>query len=167
MSFLVHALDPADFAPLSAFDDATLQALGARRVIATSHPGFPCRIALEDASIGDELILLHHAHLVSDSPYRASGPIFVRPGAERARLAPGELPACVQGRVMSVRAYGADDVMIGCDLATAETLVATITRMFEDARVRELQLHNAKAGCFAFRVTRAPTPRDGEGRSLG
>lgn len=155
MDFLVHALDPADYAPLFELDEAGLHALGARRVVATSHPGFPCRVALEDAAVGDELLLVHHRHLVSDSPYRASGPIFVRRGAARAMLAPGQLPACVQGRVMSLRAYAEDDTMLGCELATAESLAASIGRLFEDARVRELQLHNAKAGCFAFRVTRA------------
>ena len=87
--YRVIALDPSQFAPLFDLDDQALLARGMRRVIADRHPGFPCRVSLVDAEPGEELLLLPFQHLDVDSPYRASGPIYVRRGAERAHPAPG------------------------------------------------------------------------------
>ena len=47
--------------------------------VATESPGFPCRISLEDAKVGEELLLLPYVHQPASSPYRASGPIFHPP----------------------------------------------------------------------------------------
>ena len=60
MTYSIRGLGPERFAPLFALDDADLAAMNARRVTATSDRGFPCRISLEDAKAGEELILLHY-----------------------------------------------------------------------------------------------------------
>ena len=54
--FVLRGLDPAPFAPLFALDDDALEACDARRVVATSKPGFPCRVSLVDAEPGEALI---------------------------------------------------------------------------------------------------------------
>jgi len=42
----------------SAAEGFEIGARGARRVIADSTPGYPCRVSLADAAVGDELLLL-------------------------------------------------------------------------------------------------------------
>src|SRR5579862_6726161 len=104
-SFQIVGLPPAPFAPLFALSDAELSAINAQRVVADSNAGYPCRISLTDAEIGEELLLLPYLHQPADSPYRASGPIFVRRGARQATIEPGVIPPYVARRLMSVRAY--------------------------------------------------------------
>ena len=50
MSFQVHALPAAPFAHYFDLSDAELEARGARRVIARSDSGYPCRVSLRDAT---------------------------------------------------------------------------------------------------------------------
>jgi hypothetical protein len=134
--------------------DAELAELGARRVVADAPSGFPCRVSLADAAPGDELLLLPFEHLSTRSPYRASGPVFVRRGVSRAVLAPGEIPPYVTRRVMSVRAYDADDVMIDADVCDGADVRGALERMLADDAVEFIHLHNAKRGCFSCRVER-------------
>ena len=80
-SFRLVGLAAENFEPFFAMSDAELAALGARRVRRRrAAPAFPCRVSLADAEVGDELLLLPFEHLSTRSPYRASGPVFVRAG---------------------------------------------------------------------------------------
>jgi hypothetical protein len=154
-SFRFSGLDAAAFRPLFDLTEARLRALGAVRRTATERFGFPCRVSLEDAAVGEELLLLPYEHQPAASPYRASGPIFVRRDARRAMLDAGEVPACVSGRLISVRGYDADHCIVDADVCAGEAIEAGIARQFSDARVAYLHLHNAKRGCFSCRVDRA------------
>lgn len=147
---------PSDpFQALFDLDDEALRARAIRRYVADEPFGFPCRVSLEDAAIGDELLLLAHEHLGLDSPYRASGPIFVRRGARRATLAPGVLPPYVTRRLISARAYDAGGMMLAADVCEGEAAqAATIARLLEDPAVDFLHLHNARRGCYSCRVER-------------
>ena len=111
-SFQLAGLPQASFAPLFALTDQELSRIDARRVVADRKPGFPCRVSLVDADIGEELLLLPFEHQPASSPYRSSGPIFVRKAAIRAVLEPGVVPDYVRTRLMSVRAYDAAHQMI-------------------------------------------------------
>ena len=153
-SFRLVGLAAENFEPFFAMSDAELAALGARRVVADAPVGFPCRVSLADAAAGDELLLLPFEHLSTGSPYRASGPVFVRRGARRAVLAPGEIPPYVTRRWMSVRAYDADDMMVDAAVCDGGDVRAVIERLVADQAVAFIHLHNAKRGCFSCRVER-------------
>jgi hypothetical protein len=155
-SFRLVGLAAENFEPFFSMSDAELTALGARRVIADEAVGFPCRVSLADADVGDELLLLPFDHLLTSSPYRASGPIFVRKGARRAVLDPGAIPSYVTRRWMSVRAYDADDMMIAADVCDGSHVRGVIERFMDDPTVAFVHLHNAKRGCFSCRVERCP-----------
>lgn len=116
-SFVLHALGATPFDALFQLDDTALAARQMARVTANTTAGFPCRVSLVDADVGDELLLLSYLHQHADSPYRASGPIFVKRGARRAVLAPDEVPAQVQRRLMSLRAYNAADRIVAAESA--------------------------------------------------
>ena len=153
-SFRLVGLSAENFEPFFAMSDDELAALGARRVVADEAFGFPCRVSLDDAAAGDELLLLPFEHLGTRSPYRASGPVFVRKGARRAVLAPGELPPYVTRRWMSVRAYDADDMMVAADVCDGSDLRGVLERLLADEAVAFVHLHNARQGCFSCRVER-------------
>ena len=64
-------------------------------------PGFPCRVSLQDAEPGEQVILVPYSHQSADSPYKASGPIFVREHAQTASIPPDTIPALLRTRVLS------------------------------------------------------------------
>ena len=154
-SFRLAAIGHEQFEALFQLSDDQLAAVGARRVTATESFGFPCRVSLEDARAGEELLLLSWEHQAARSPYRSSGPIYVRRNAQRKVLRTGELPAYVTRRLMSVRAYDADDMMIDASVTEGSRLGEELPRLLGDERVAYIHLHNAKPGCFSCRVDRA------------
>ncbi len=154
MSFQIHALDPALFSDVFALSDAQLATRDAKRVRVTANPGFPCRISLEDAPVGEDVILTHFVHQPEPGPYRASHAIYVRADVAQARPEPGTIPELFRKRLMSVRAFDATHAMIAADVVDGTALEAAITTMFSDPNAAYLHLHNAKPGCYAARVTR-------------
>lgn len=153
MAFRIHGLDPAPFARLFTLSDAELIALGARRDFADSSPGYPCRVSLVDAAVGEELVLLNHEHHATSSPYRASGPIYVRRAATT-KLVLDRVPEVLERRVLSVRGYDADGMMKAADVVDGRELAAELERLLGGA-VSYVHVHYAKPGCFAARVVRA------------
>jgi len=153
-SFRIHALSELPFVALFDLDDSELAARNMQRVIADASPGFPCRVSLQDAAIGEELLLLPFEHLPEASPYRACGPIFVRRDAQRTALAPGEIPASISSRLISLRAYDGAHRMAHAEVCDGAALASHIDRAFQDPAVAYLHLHNARPGCFACRVDR-------------
>ena len=155
-AFRLIGLDPRPFEPLFDLPDETLSRRGIERRIADARPGFPCRVGLEDAAEGDELLLLPFVHQPATSPYHASGPIFVRRGATQRTLAPGKVPSYVSTRLISVRAYDAAHWMVDAAVCDGDAVDVEIERMFDEPRVAYIHLHNAKRGCFSCAVQRVP-----------
>lgn len=153
--FRLVALEGESFDALRTLDDDGLRARGARRMRADEKPGFPCRVSLVDAEPGEEVILLPFTHHEVDTPYRASGPIFVRVNARTARPGVNEVPEMIRSRLLSVRAYDARGMMVDCEVVEGSNLEELIERTFSDPRVEYLHLHNARPGCFNCRVVRA------------
>jgi hypothetical protein len=116
------------FENLFDLDDAGLAARGMRRMQADKPVGFPCRISLEDAPVGEEVLLLPFTHQDSRSPYRASGPIFVRRGRRVAASVTNALPSYLTLRPLSVRAYDAADEMVDADVGYGAAAAPLIVR---------------------------------------
>lgn len=153
-SFQLVGLQHERFATLFLLPDAELAARGMCRV-RPDVPGYPCRVSLEEADAGEELLLLPFEHQPANSPYRASGPIFVRRHATRRVLPVDTLTPYVTNRLMSVRAYDAAHLIVDAAVVEGAAAAAEITRMFARDDVAYLHLHNAKRGCFSCRVERA------------
>lgn len=153
-SFRLSGLAYQQFKPLFELHDNELAARGAIRVTATQSPGYPCRVSLADAEPGEQLLLLPFVHQPGGSPYKASGPIYVRRDAVQAVLEPGKIPEYVSRRLISVRAYDASHMMLNAEVREGSAVTAEITRQFEDARVAYIHLHNARQGCFSCLVER-------------
>ena len=153
-NFRIVGLSGAQFEPLFSLNDRELARKGARRLIVDAKPGFPCRVSLQDAEIGERVILVPFVHHDVESPYRAFGPIFVRETAKEVNLKPGEIPDVVAGRVMSVRAYNDKGMMVNAAVTPGKELKSQIEKFFGDAKIGYLHLHNAGAGCYSCRVER-------------
>ena len=153
-TFRITALPSASFAHFFELNELQLAATGAARVIADQHPGFPCRVSLADAEVGEELLLVPFEHHAVPSPYRATGPIYVRRNAVTASPRAGEIPGYVARRLISVRAYDRAHWMVEALVSDGQDLRPHFERLFSDPRVDYLHLHNAKQGCFSCRVDR-------------
>jgi hypothetical protein len=156
-NFQLSGLDEAQFQHYFEQTDEELQLQDVKRMFATTNFGFPCRVSLQDASVGDELLLLPHWHHLASSPYRALGPIYVRRGATRVILPPGLIPDYVSRRVISIRAYDAGGMMILAEVKGGAEVWPTLHQMFDSEAVSYIHLHNAKPGCFSCSATRAAT----------
>jgi Protein of unknown function (DUF1203) len=155
MSFRITGLDPTQFLELFDLDDRTLAARGIQRCVADSKPGFPDRIELKDAEPGERLLLVNYTHQPAHTPYRASHAIFVREGARRAYDRTGEIPQALRTRIISLRAFDRDHLMVDADLADGRELEGLIERFLADPKVDYLHAHYAKRGCYAARIERA------------
>ncbi len=154
MHFEISGLDPAPFAPLYGLPDAELAAHGVLRRLVDSEPGYPDRVTLRDAPRGATVLLLNHTHLPQDSPYRASHAIYVLEGARQACVLRDEIPPCLRPRMLSLRAFDADHLMVQAELAAGDAVKAPLRALLALPEVAYVHLHYAKAGCFAARAQR-------------
>lgn len=158
MTYAVHGLDPAQFAPLFAMSDAELAAIRAARTVAAASQGFPCRVSLEDAQEGDELILLHHTSHAVDTPYRSAYAIFVRAAADHAARFVDRLPPVFEGRPLGLRGFDVAGVLCDARLALPGEAEAKIIDLFSHPAIAYIDAHNAAHGCFSARVERHEEP---------
>ena len=153
MAFRYTGLDAGLFRNLFRLSDTELAARGIRRVIADAKPGFPCRVSLEEAEPGESLLLLPFEHQPVASPYRASGPIYVRQVASTTYDGT-HLPPVFLHRLLSVRAYNRDGLMVEADTVEGPQAETVFARMLAREDAVYLHVHNAKPGCYAARVDR-------------
>ena len=132
MPFRIHALPPGPFAPLFAMTDADLANRRTCRIAVAENPGTPCRVSLAEAKVGEAVILVNYDHLPSGSPYRSSHAIFVREGAEQAHPAIGEVPGSLLSRLISLRVFDNNDMMIAADVMDGISLADALTRALAD-----------------------------------
>jgi hypothetical protein len=154
MSYLITGLVPETFEAMFALPDGDLAARGARRLVAESDRGYPCRVSLEDAKAGERVLLVNHASNPVHGPYRSAFAIFVREGAVRGRYVDA-LPPVFYGRPLSLRGYDAAGDLIAARLSPAESEHGwAISELLADTRVDHIDAHNAAHGCFAARIDR-------------
>ena len=119
------------------------------------QPGFPCRVSLMDAPVGEHVILTHFQHHDANSPYQSTGPIFVREGAQTAKPPVNEIPMMFHHRLLSVRAYDEAAMMKAAKVVQGKALEETIRSFLVNEAVSYLHIHNAAPGCFNCMVQRA------------
>jgi hypothetical protein len=124
------------------------------RVLADKKPGYPCRISLQDAEVGDSVLLFHYEHQTAATPFRASHAIYVREFAQAAQLQPNEIPVMLLQRILSLRAFDQHGMLRDADLAEGDQLAARIEEMLANPEIAYLHLHFAKPGCYAARADR-------------
>jgi hypothetical protein len=154
MTFRITGLSPEPFRPLFGLSDEALERIGARRIVA-DEPRLPCRVSVAHAELGEELLLVNYAHQPANTPYRASHAIYVRKVADRAFDAVDSVPEVITSRLVAVRAFDAQHMMIEADVAEGDATRELIETYLADPKASYLQLHYARRGCYAARVERA------------
>ncbi|MEZ5970531.1 MAG: DUF1203 domain-containing protein [Hyphomonadaceae bacterium] len=154
MTFQITGLDPAPFAHLHAMSDEQLATGGAQRVRVAQKPAAPCRISLDDAEIGENVILLNYTHQGAETPYHQQGPIFIRETNARF-AAQNVIPPALARRTLSLRGFDADDMMIEADLTEGAEAQRLIERFFANPDVAYIHAHYARRGCFAALIERS------------
>lgn len=154
MSFRITGLDPASFRDLHFLADDALAEQGIRRVRIESEHAAPCRISLDDAEIGEAVLLLNYDHQPAQTPYRQQGPIFVRESEARFDRV-GAIPPALARRTLSLRGFDGDDMMIEADLVEGAEAAGFIARFFANPNVAYIHAHYARRGCYAALIERA------------
>ncbi len=154
VDFQVSSLRASEFSDLFIMTAEQLQSHGISVKNVEKKPGYPCRISLKDAEIGEKVLLLSYAHHQVNGGYRASGPIFIRMGAVDRQYEKNSLPLMLKQRQLSVRAYDQQGFMIATRVVQGSVLAKTITDLFSDTLVAYLQVHNAGPGCFNCQINR-------------
>ena len=155
MSFRITGLSPEPFRSLFGLPDEELAMRGVKRCVVDKNSGFPDRIEMRDAAVGETVLLLNHTCQPADTPYRATHAIFVREGAAKTYDAVGQVPEAMRGRLLSLRAYDADGMMIDADIVEGNEIEPVIERLFSNSCVNYIHAHNAKRGCYSGRIDRA------------
>ena len=153
-SFRVTGLPVAAFRPLFGLTDEQLRAHHAKRYVVDEKPGYPDRIELRDAEVGERVILVNHEHLPDAGPFRSRHAVFVIEGASRRYDAVDRIPEVLRHRMLSLRAFDAGGMMVDAELVAGTDLEPSIARFLGDPGVAFLHCHYATRGCYACRIDR-------------
>jgi hypothetical protein len=155
MIFRIKGLSPEPFRHLYGLSDKELATAGVKRYIADRNPGFPDRIEMRDGEPGETFLLINHVCQPADTPYRATHAIFVREGAERTFDRVDEVPEVMRIRLLSLRAFDEEGMMVDADVVDGMEIESLIERFFSNPKVAYIHAHNAKRGCYSGQIDRA------------
>lgn len=154
MAYRIEGLAREEYRGLIGLTDDSLAQRGARRVIADSKPGFPCRATLEDAERGERLILFNHVSHDVAGPYRSAYAVYVREKAGVRACFVDQTPPVFDGRALGLRGFDSEGMLRGALLALPGEADSKIRALFERPEIETIHAHNAAAGCFAAKIVR-------------
>ena len=154
MGFKISALNIDKFSHLFGLDREALARQGVQRKVVDSNPGFPCRVSLRDAQVGENVLMMNYEHQPMLTPFRSSHAIFVRERASQAIPDRNEVPEMFRHRLLSVRAFDASGMMLDADVVDGEHLESLLEQLLANKSTDNLHIHNARLGCYAARVER-------------
>lgn len=154
MAYIVRGLDSARFVALFDAPPATLAAnLAEWREVATDS-GHPCRVTLEEAQVGERVLLINHTSLDKATPFRTSHAIYVREGARQAAAFEDRLPEMFMQRTLGLRGFSADGYLHDGTLAAPGEAHEAIGSLLAQSEVAYVDIHAAAYGCFLARAER-------------
>lgn len=154
MSYVVRGLDPGPFKLLYGLSEQDLAKRNVVRMTVSAKPSFPCRVSLRDRDVGESVLLLNHVSHDVANPYRASHAIFVVEGAAEAAEYFDEVPPVFEPRVLSLRGFGADGMMMDAILTQPGEADSGIRKLLRNGAIETIHAHNATRGCFAALIAR-------------
>ncbi|MEO0382152.1 MAG: DUF1203 domain-containing protein [Pseudomonadota bacterium] len=154
-SFVVSGLSPQPYRHLYGLSDDDLATYGACRYTADTSPGFPDRIEMRDAEVGETLLLVNHVSMGQDTPYKTSHAIFVCEGAQDTYQAQNTIPQVMSRRLLSLRAFDAEGMMLDAELAEGDAISQTVQRLLVRPKTDRIHAHYALRGCYAGLITRS------------
>jgi hypothetical protein len=155
MNFRIQGLPADEFAHLAGRTESQLRDLGIRRVRIAEPHSAPDRISLRDAEPGETVLLLNYEHQAVDSPYRSRHAIYIVEGETRTFDEVNVVPEVMRRRLLSLRAFDAQGMMVDADVVDGREVEPLIERLLADERTAYVHAHYARRGCFAARIERA------------
>jgi hypothetical protein len=147
-NFQIRSLAENEFSEIFKMDNVALKKIGALRMTADKPGKYPCRVTLEDTKVGEEVILLNYQYHKTTSPYRATGPLFVKVNSTTPNLAANEIPKFLDHRYLSLRAYNKDGIMKEALTSEGRDLKIVLAKMFNNSEHSYIHIHNARQGCY-------------------
>jgi hypothetical protein len=154
MNFKIAGLTPITFSHFFNLPDHELARHHAIRYKVDAENTFPCRITLTDAAIGDSVLLINYTHQPANNAYQSRHAIYVNEAATAAGVYINEIPAQLQRRLLSIRAFDAADAIIDADVIDGSAANVLIEHYLSAPETAYLHVHFARRGCFAARVDR-------------
>jgi hypothetical protein len=101
------------------------------------------------------MILLNFVSADVDTPFRASHAIFVREGADRAAHYRDRMPALIDRRTTSLRAFDRHGMIRAAALAAPGEADAGVRTLLTDDAIDHVDIHTSAWGCFLARAERS------------
>lgn len=156
MDFRISGLSAKPFEHLFGMSKPELFQRNVIRYTVNEYPGFPDRIEMRDAAVGETVLLLNFQHQPASSPYQSSHAIFVSEGASKTYGETNKIPKVLSSRPQSLRGFSDDGMLIEADIANGEQdLIVLIRRLFQNQLVSYIHTHNAKQGCYSGLIEHA------------
>jgi hypothetical protein len=155
MNFRIQGLPASEFAHLAGMDESQLRELGIERRRIDAPHSAPDRISMRDAEPGETVLLLNYEHQSAATPYRSRHAIYIIEGEQRRFDAVNVVPDVMRRRLLSLRAFDAQGMMVDADVVDGREVEPLIERLLGDERTAYVHAHYARRGCFAARIERA------------
>lgn len=129
--------------------------------------GNQLRCCLRRSAPGEHLLLVGHAPLAADRPWREVGPVFVHEQACAGYTEPDRVPSWFDDEPRVVRAYdhtGAMRYASNRVVRAGEGVARALEEVFADPEVQEAHVRNLVAQCFIARAVRVVAWSATEGR---
>lgn len=154
MSYVVLGLQPGRFAHFFNQTRQVLSAHGIIRKTVDAAPGYPCRVSLEDAPVGETVLLMNYESHAAETPYRSSYAIYVRENQSGSAVYEDTLPPVFANRPIALRQFNPEGMLVGATIAQGDRLEPAILQALERNDVAYIHAHNAAHGCFAAEIRR-------------
>ena len=100
------------------------------------------------------MLLLNFEHQPAPTPFRASHAIYVNERSVEAARYVDDVPPAMRARVLSLRAFDRDGMMIAATVVEGATAESAIGALFENPNAAYLHAHYAAMGCYAASIDR-------------
>ena len=126
------------------------------RIFNRPDGGYPCRHCLKESSSGEPVLLGSYNLARPRGIYWTPSPIFVHAAQCPPYAAVDHIPDIVRNRLVSLRAYDANDAVIYQlgDVVEGKLADELLVRCLADARCSYVNIHTARPGCLLCVVTR-------------
>lgn len=152
MDFRITGLSLEPFRYLFDIPDHELSKYRARRIIADADRGYPDRIEMCEAKIGERVLLLNHVCQPADTPYYATHAIYIRESAVKTYDRINEVPSVMRTRLLSLRSFDSTGAIVDSEVVQGTAIEPAIVRLFSHQRAATIYAHNAGHGCYSGRI---------------
>jgi hypothetical protein len=153
LDFRFVALPSNQFAHLVQKPAEELAALHSRRYL-VDRDGYFCRLTLEDAPLGETVILTNYQHQPAESPFQSAHAVYIRETAQPKFFDVNTVPRVLRAKLLSVRAFNGEHYITDAEVVPGDGLDNLLERFLSNPATEYIHVHSAKMGCYFCKVDR-------------